>query len=662
MRPSNIRLVQFNTHINKLQQSLGYTAELSYAFATIVKKMIAEEGKPDFIESQDYLGIAYYITQLKHIGDNSLKDIPVILTLHSPAFVYLLYNKVPVYRFPDYWTGEMEKQSIAAADALISPTKFLLEEIQKHVSLANKQAVVIANPYRAAASPDNSFQRNQIVYYGKLSPQKGSFELLIYFKELWDKGFPHALRIIGGTDIVFYPEMKTMGQLVEEKYASYIENGLLQLHGKISPSQIDESLQDAHVVIVPSIVDNMPYVVMEAMSRGKIVLASVQGGQAEMMDDAVSGFLFSHEEPASFEKQLNKILSLSNEEVNTIGAQAKKHIALKYNFETVWNQKITFLDHLKEIPLNHFPFLYQEKIQPVAEAKGMTGLLSIVIPYYNMGNYIDNCISSIQSSSYKNIELIIVNDGSTAPASISKLTQYASQENIKVINRSNHGLAATRNFGAAAARGEFLAFIDADDKAGRLYYEKAIALLMKNDNVFFAGSWVQYFENSNAVWPTFTPQPPYALLHNPANSSGLVYKRNAFLAGGLNDSKVGYGLEDYESVIHMLSLGFNGVIIPEVLFHYRVRNGSMFRNISAEKLLFSNKYIAEKHRDFYSRYALPLINLLNANGPGYLYDNPTFATRITVTSGPQNMIVGKLKNIIKKNENAETHCTKNFKD
>ena len=646
----NIKVIRFNSNREGLQQSLGYTARLSHAFAGIVKKMIGLEGKPDFIETQDYLGIGYYLTQCRHVGCTLLAGIPIVVTIHSPAFIYLLYNRVPVYRFPDFWTGEMEKQSIAAADALISPTRFMLEEVNKHISTAHQQTRIIANPYRAKPVAHPAFTRNKIVYYGKLSAQKGSFDILAYCKDLWDNGFPHPLDIIGGTDIVFYPEMQTMGQLVNKQYADYIKKGLLRLHGKIQPSQIEEYLKDAHVIVVPSIVDNMPYVVMEAMSQGKIVLASVQGGQREMMEDGETGFLFDHSEPASFSSQLQKILALPDERVKEMGAKASKRVAAQYGFETIWQQKKEWLETIKPIAHTHFPFLQQEKIQPVATTASVPGLLSVIIPFYNMGKYIMECAQAVNQSSYKNIEVLIINDGSTDAASIAQLQQMGNQKNTRVINRPNQGLAITRNKGAEAARGEFIAFLDADDKVAPAYYEKTIAALVKNDNVFFAGSWVQYFENSHRVWVAFTPQPPYALLHNPVNSSGLVYKKAAFLAGGLNDKKAAYGLEDYESVVHMLAMGFNGVVIPETLFYYRVRTGSMFRNITREKLLFSNKYIAEKHRDFYGRYAIPLIHLLNANGPGYLYDNPTFETTVSVNSGSGNVYVDKLKNLIKKNE------------
>ncbi len=212
----------------------------------------------------------------------------------------------------------------------------------------------------------------------------------------------------------------------------------------------------------------------------------------------------------------------------------------------------------------------------------------------------------------------------------------------------NRGLAAARNYGAIMAKGEFLAFLDADDTVAPSYYEKAIAVLKEKDNVFFAGSWVKYFENSNNTWPAFTPQPPYALLHNMVNSSGLVYKKNAFLTAGVNDKDVDYGLEDFESVVHMLSKGFNGVVLPEELFYYRVRTGSMFRDITNEKLLYSNKYITEKHKHFYTKFATQIINLLNANGPGYLYDNPTREIQVSVRLKSEGLMLFKLKSFIKK--------------
>ncbi len=119
-----IRLIRFNSDRNGLSASLGHVARLSYAFAGMVRETLSRHERPDIIESQDYLGIAYYLLQFKYLLYPELSGIPVILTLHSPAFLYLEYNRAPIYRFPDFWTGEMEKQAIRMADHLIQPYSF----------------------------------------------------------------------------------------------------------------------------------------------------------------------------------------------------------------------------------------------------------------------------------------------------------------------------------------------------------------------------------------------------------------------------------------------------------------------------------------------------------------------------------------------------------
>ncbi len=556
----------------------------------------------------------------------------------------------------------MEKQAIKAADLLISPTRFLAEEIQKYMDISDRPVRVLANPYQSAVEArPGMIQRNKIVYYGKLSAQKGSFELLAYFGRLWGDGFPHALHCIGGTDIVFHPEMKTMGQLVKKKYKKYIDRRLLQLHGKISPEGIASSLSDAQVIVVPSLVDNLPYTVMEAMSLGKVVLASRQGGQREMIEDGVDGFLFNNDEPESFGRKLSDILALTDEKLEEMGLRAQRSVNDHYDPARILQAKLALIESLAGMPTSErrFPFLHQEKFLPVPPETNQ--LLSVVIPYYNMGNWIEECVQSVVASGYPFIEILIVDDGSTEKNGLEKLERLARpgiptnggentrMRSIMVIRQENGGLANSRNRGALAAKGDFLAFLDADDKVFPDYYEKAIRALQYAGNVFFAGCWVQYFGDSDDLWPVFTPQPPYALVHNPVNSSSMVYKKAAFLAAGLNDKKTEYGMEDYGSVVSMMRHGYNGIVLPEALFYYRVRKGSMFRQVNREKFIYSYKYILEQHTAYYTKFASQIINLLNANGPGYQFDNPSFGVDVTTIVEKDNFLIRKLKAVVKKN-------------
>jgi hypothetical protein len=148
----------------------------------------------------------------------------------------------------------------------------------------------------------------------------------------------------------------------------------------------------------------------------------------------------------------------------------------------------------------------------------------------------------------------------------------------------------------------------------------------------------------------YTPQPPYILTHNSLNSSSLVYKKETFLRAGLNDKLVDYGLEDYESVISLMAAGYNGIVLPEFLFQYQIRSDSMFRKITREKLLYSYKYIAEKHAGYYAKFASDIVNLLNANGPGFIYDNPTFGVAVYSKPENNNWWLIKLKAMVKRNK------------
>jgi len=258
-------------------------------------------------------------------------------------------------------------------------------------------------------------------------------------------------------------------------------------------------------------------------------------------------------------------------------------------------------------------------------------------------------VESVLNNKYRNIEIIIVNDGSTEQGSKEALEKWSDHKQIRIENKKNEGLALTRNYGALKASGEYLAFLDADDCVLPDYYRKAIDVLSQYDNVCFAGSWVQYFGSKNDIWPTWNPEPPYILLHNTMNSSALIYKMEAFRNAGLNDRMVDYGLEDYGSVISLLAAGYRGVVLPELLFKYRIRPDSMYRSLTRHKAMYSHQYLASKFPDLYRLYAVDIFSLTNANGPSFAYDNPSFGMRVTSSVVGNNGLVNNLKMFVKRN-------------
>lgn len=93
----------------------------------------------------------------------------------------------------------------------------------------------------------------------------------------------------------------------------------------------------------------------------------------------------------------------------------------------------------------------------------MEDLISVIVPIYNVENYLGKCIDSIINQTYRNLEIILVDDGS--PDNCGEICdQYASQDiRIRVIHKTNGGLSDARNAGMQIMNGEFLMFVDSDD-------------------------------------------------------------------------------------------------------------------------------------------------------------------------------------------------------
>ena len=108
-------------------------------------------------------------------------------------------------------------------------------------------------------------------------------------------------------------------------------------------------------------------------------------------------------------------------------------------------------------------------------------LISVIVPVYNVESYVAECIESIQNQTYMNLEIILVNDGST-DASGDICDQYAAyDERIKVIHKENAGVSAARNTGIEAANGDYIAFVDSDDYIAPNMYEDMLRILKEND-------------------------------------------------------------------------------------------------------------------------------------------------------------------------------------
>ncbi len=125
----------------------------------------------------------------------------------------------------------------------------------------------------------------------------------------------------------------------------------------------------------------------------------------------------------------------------------------------------------------------------------MDSLISVIVPIYNVEKYLDRCVDSIINQTYKNLEIILVDDGS--PDNCPKMCDdYAKIDNrIKVVHKENGGLSDARNVGMEVATGEYVSFIDSDDYISLDFYETLFQTMIDNDSDIVECSVVKFYEN-----------------------------------------------------------------------------------------------------------------------------------------------------------------------
>lgn len=126
--------------------------------------------------------------------------------------------------------------------------------------------------------------------------------------------------------------------------------------------------------------------------------------------------------------------------------------------------------------------------------KNVDPKISIVIPCYNCESYIGKCLDSIIAQTYRNLEIIVVNDGST-DSTEEVLNHYATDERIRCIRQENGGEAAARNTGIEAATGEYIGFVDSDDYIEPDMYQKLYDALTAANADVAVGNYNIVYEN-----------------------------------------------------------------------------------------------------------------------------------------------------------------------
>lgn len=190
-------------------------------------------------------------------------------------------------------------------------------------------------------------------------------------------------------------------------------------------------------------------------------------------------------------------------------------------------------------------------------------LISVIIPVYNAEKYLGRCIECVLAQTYKNIEIYLINDGST-DNSLEVCNKFSEKDKrIKVVDKKNSGVSGTRNSGIEKANGRYLCFIDSDDYIEKDHIEKLVSNI-QDGSITFCGYYIDTY-----------------------NENGIIASKNKSFKGGKSDTVK----ENLADIFHQgfLSVIWNKIYDVDLL---KKNNVKFDEGISlGEDLLFNLKYL-----------------------------------------------------------------------
>lgn len=230
----------------------------------------------------------------------------------------------------------------------------------------------------------------------------------------------------------------------------------------------------------------------------------------------------------------------------------------------------------------------------------MDTIISIIVPIYNAEKFLASCIDSILSQTFKNFELLLVDDGSQ-DSSLSICQSYQQSDNrIAVFHKSNEGVTAARKYGVEKAKGEYICFVDADD----IIPENSLITLFNasNNADIIVGSYREingYEEHDNFISsdiPTHLNGLDYIrlqlenkLYHAPW---GKLFKKKCFNNTIFDIPRSIFRGEDYIMNVRLGIQANKIIIVKKIVYHYLIRESSCMQTLKPsleyEKLFDAN--------------------------------------------------------------------------
>ncbi|HEX6601216.1 MAG TPA: glycosyltransferase, partial [Solirubrobacterales bacterium] len=409
--------------------------------------------------------------------------------------------------------------------------------------------------------PDRS-RPLRILYAGRLQRLKGVIDLVEACMRLpqdeWE------LTLIGA-DTATAPMGQSVRLTIEAMCGG---DPRVRIEDALPREELQRRWAEHDLLVVPSTFEVCANVALEAMRAGLPVLATPVGGQTAFVEDGVNGWLTDDIGVEAIARVLQRLLE-DRAEVERVRGSG-----------VVFESFLRFTD--PEAVLAAYEQLIEEASRetPVV-AVAEEPLVSAVIPYYRAPLYVEEAVGSLLAQTHRNLEVVIVNDGSFDPED-AILDQLGCDPRVRVVHQLNTGDASARSLGVGFAKGEYLIMFDSDNVLEPEFVARALEMLQADPELAYVTCWLLFVgpDGEELDGRGYAPLGNRVLRSEGENWDGdtiALFPRRILTGLEPTFARDAAMHADWLLYRRLRERGEYGAVIPELLARYRVHPNSLLR-------------------------------------------------------------------------------------
>jgi GT2 family glycosyltransferase/glycosyltransferase involved in cell wall biosynthesis len=547
----------------------------------IFRHLLGSSQRYDIIHFHDYKGLGFSCLTAKR-QRLAFAETCLLVQAHGPTRWTLEANHHPFSHEDQLTIDFMERESIARADVLTAPSRYMIDWLERNgfslpppdrVRVIQNISLHLASLLGDSPVAQQSSACNEIILFGRHEDRKG----IVPFCDSLDI----ANEVLTGARVLvtFLGPFGTVNGEASPLYLAHRAHTwqfplrLLPDLDRLSACRYLAGNPRA-TVFVPSPFENSPYTVLEAALAGRAVVTSVDGGARELLDPSVVTALTCQIERKALADRLV-------EAVQT-GLPAARLAVSPAETARTWCD-------------------LHERIGGTAQGAMRVSsrrpkVVAAITHHERPGKLFDSMMS-LATQTYPNLEIVIVDDGSTRPDTLlllERLGPLMDKLNIRLLRQSNRYLGAARNHAVANTKSDYILFLDDDDiafpnlvqtlvtaaEATQAAVVNCLNLFMPESRRGQAHPFPERFVQKVSYAPIGGPL-SVAPLQNAFGAATALIRRDALATVGGYTEQYGVGHEDFELYARMLQSGLKIEVCPFPLYLYQVDHAGMISSTSS---------------------------------------------------------------------------------